>query len=237
MVREEAMSQQGWNRLATEFEDSVCDITATSGAAIGRLIKLANPGPDQTLVDAGCGIGTFVERFGKSFGNIVAFDFASAMVKRARQRCADIKHAEWHALPLERAGEKYGPIADFAACLNVITSPQSTLRRRQWESLAQLVLPGGNLLVVVPSLESAQYVASVDDEAFHGSVEEDDDLVRRNDSKQKHYARAELRRIIAQLGFDIVTLRKISYPWADDGLELMAAKSPWDWACLARKLV
>ncbi len=35
------MSQQGWNRLAAEFEDSVCDITATSGAAMARLVKLA----------------------------------------------------------------------------------------------------------------------------------------------------------------------------------------------------
>jgi hypothetical protein len=92
------------------------------------------------------------------------------------------------------------------------------------------------LLVVVPALESAQYVASVDDEAFHGSVEEDVDLVRRNDTDQKHYSRAELRRIITQHGFEIVTLRKINYPWADDGLELTAGKSPWDWACLASKL-
>jgi SAM-dependent methyltransferase len=231
------MSQQGWNRLAAEFEESVCDITATSGAAIARLVRLAKPNRKQTLVDAGCGIGTFTERFGGSFGKIVAFDFASAMVKRARKRCDHLEHAEWHALPLERAGAKFGPVAELAVCLNVITSPKSSLRRRQWASLAELVKLRGQMLVVVPSLESAQYVASVDKEAFHGSVAEDDDLVRRNDTEQKHYARAELRRIVTELSFEVVTLRKVSYPWTDDGLELAATKSPWDWACLARKIV
>lgn len=230
------MSQQGWNRLAAEFEESVCDITAASGAAVARLVKLAKPNRKQTLLDAGCGIGTFTERFGDLFGKVVAFDFAAAMVKRSRKRCAHFEHTEWHALPLERAGAKFGPIADLAVCLNVITSPKGTLRRRQWQSLANLVKPIGQLLVVVPALESAQYVASLDGEAFHGSVEEDDDLIRRNDTEQKHYARAELRRIVEELGFEIVTLRKVSYPWADDGLELSATKSPWDWACLARKL-
>jgi SAM-dependent methyltransferase len=230
------MSQQKWNRLAAEFEDSVCDITAANGAAVAKLVKLAKPNRKQTLVDAGCGIGTFTDRFGHAFGKVVAFDFASAMVKRARERCARFQHADWHALPLEKAGERFGPIADLAVCLNVITSPKSTLRRRQWQSLAELVKPGGQLLTVVPALESALYVASVDDEVFHGSVEEDDDLVRRNDTEQKHYSRAELRRIVTELGFEVVTLRKINYHWADDGLELTAPKSPWDWACLARKL-
>jgi SAM-dependent methyltransferase len=230
------MSQQGWNRLAAEFEESVCDITATSGAAITRLVKLAGPQRTQTLVDAGCGIGTFTKRFGEKFGRIVAFDFAAAMVKRARKRCSDIEHAEWHTLPLEKAGAKFGSIADLAVCLNVITSPKHALRRRQWESLAELVKPGRQMLVVVPALESAQYVASLDDEAFHGSVERDVDLVLRNDTEQKHYARGELRRIVVELGFEIVTLRKISYPWGEDGLELTATKSPWDWACLAGKI-
>ena len=230
------MSQQGWNRLAAEFESSVCDITATSGAAIAKLVALAKPSRRQTLVDAGCGIGTFVERFGERFGKIIAFDFASAMVKRARRRGGEFEHAEWHALPLEDAGEKFGAVANFAVCLNVITSPKARLRERQWNSLATLVKPGGHLLVVVPSLESARYVAELDDEAFHGSVGKENELIRRNDTEQKHCSRQELRQIVTQESFEVVALRKISYPWEDDGVDLTERKSPWDWACLARKV-
>lgn len=229
------MSQQGWNRLAAEFETSVCDITATSGPQIARLVALTKPNRRKTLVDAGCGIGTFVERFGQSFGKIVAFDFAAAMVKRAQRLCKDTKHAEWHALPLEKAGAKFGSVANLAVCLNVITAPKPRLREQQWASLGQLVKPGGHLLVVVPALESARYVAEMDAEAFHGSVDIESELVRRNDTEQKHYSRQELRRIVTQLGFEVVALRKATYPWGEDGLELTERKSPWDWACLARK--
>lgn len=229
------MSQHGWNRLAAEFESSVCDITATSGAAIARLVALAKPSKRQTLVDCGCGIGTFVERFGRRFGKIIAFDFAAAMVKRARKRCRHFSHAQWQTMPLEKAGDNLGSIANLAVCLNVITSPNARLRKRQWTSLAKVVKPGGHMLVVVPSLESARYVAEQDEEAFHGSVESESEMVRRNDTRQKHYTRSELRRIVTDLGFEIVTLRRISYPWEDDGMEFSMPKSPWDWACLARR--
>jgi SAM-dependent methyltransferase len=229
------MSQQGWNKLAAKFETSVCDITSTSAPAIEKLVALARPNRRQTLVDAGCGIGTFVERFGNRFGKVVAFDFASAMVKRARRRCNDLKHAEWASLPLEDAGEKFGSIAHLAVCMNVITAPKRSLRERQWQSLGVLVRPGGHLLVVVPSLESAEYVAGLDNEAFNSSFEEDNEMVRRNDTDQKHYSRRELRRTVTNEGFDVIALRKVSYPWGEDGLELGARKTPWDWACLARK--
>lgn len=230
------MSQQGWNRLAAEFENSVCDITATSREQIAKLVALSKPTRRKTLVDAGCGIGTFTEQFGELFGKVIAFDFAAAMVKRARRRCSDLAHAEWHALPLEDAAEKFGTIANLAVCLNVITSPRESLRARQWESLGEIVKAGGHLLVVVPALESARYVAQMDAEAFHGSVDIESELVRRNDTEQKHYSRQELRRRVVQLGFEIVALRKITYPWEEDGLELTARKSPWDWACVARKM-
>jgi SAM-dependent methyltransferase len=229
------MSQQGWNRLAAKFETSVCDITSTSAPAIEKLVALARPNRRQTLVDAGCGIGTFVERFGDRFGKVVAFDFANAMVKRARKLCNDLEHAEWASLPLEDAGERFGSIAHLAVCMNVITAPKRSLRERQWQSLGELVRPGGHLLVVVPSFESAEYVASLDNEAFNCSFEEDNEMVRRNDTDQKHYSRRELRRTVTNEGFDVIALRKVSYPWGEDGLELGARKTPWDWACLARK--
>jgi SAM-dependent methyltransferase len=227
------MSQRAWNLLAAEFEDSVCDITATSGDRLAELVDRTRPTRRQTLVDAGCGIGTFVERFGPRFGKVVAFDFAEAMVQRARRRCRDLRHAAWHAMPLEDAGDEIGPIAHLAVCLNVITSPDAKLRGRQWQSLATLVRPGGHLLVVVPSLESARFVAEWDDQA--PELPDDQDLIRRTDTLQKHYSRGQLRRRVTQEGLRVLSLRRISYPWSEEGSELVARKNPWDWACLAHR--
>lgn len=235
------MSQQAWNLLARDFEGSVCDITTTSGDLLAELIARTRPNRRRTLVDAGCGIGTFVERFGEQFGKVIALDFAEAMVKRARKHCRKLKHVTWKSMPLENAGERIGSIAHLAACLNVITSPDADLRVRQWKSLAMLVRPGGHLLVVVPSLESARYVSETEAVAETQSTAADlspaaePDLIRRTDTRQKHYSRSELRRRVTRQGLHVLSLRRIHYPWSEEGLEHSAAKSPWDWVCLARK--
>ncbi|TWU25676.1 class I SAM-dependent methyltransferase [Bythopirellula polymerisocia] len=229
------MSHQGWNQLAAQFEESVCDITASSGEQLEELVEAVHPTRRQTLVDAGCGIGSFAKRFGPQFGKVIAFDFASAMVRRARRRCRELTQATWQTLPLEDAGAKLGEVGHLVACLNVITSPRALMRTGQWNSLVQLVRPGGHLLVVVPSLESARHVAEQDAEAFGGTLEAENDLIRRCDTEQKHYTRQELRRALVSRGMRFFALRRIHYPWDDDGLDSTSAKTPWDWVCLAKK--
>jgi len=228
------MSERAWNLLAAEFEDAVCDITSTSGDRLAELVGRARPSRRRTLVDAGCGIGTFIERFGPRYGRVVAFDFAEAMVQRARRRCRGLKHVQWQAMPLEEAGARLGPLAHLAVCLNVITSPDAELRARQWESLAALVRPGGFLLVVVPSLESARYVAELEGQSLRSS-DDRHDLIRRTDTRQKHYSRQQVRRRVSQQSLRVLSLRRIPYPWSEEGSEHLAAKSPWDWVCLAQK--
>jgi SAM-dependent methyltransferase len=156
------MSHQSWNLLASDFENSVCDITSTSSKLLGELVARARPNRRQTLVDAGCGIGTFVEHFGDRFGKVIAFDFASAMVRRARAPGRAKENATRRSIPMVKAAQRIGTVAHLAVCLNVITSPDAELRQQQWDSLIQLVRPTGRLLLVVPSLESAHYTAEVE---------------------------------------------------------------------------
>ncbi len=229
------MSQQGWNRLASEFEESVCDITVSSGDQLAELVDAIPNIRGQTLVDAGCGIGSFTKRFGPGFRKVIAFDFASAMVRRARSRCRKLAHVTWRTLPLENAGPKLGAVGHLVACLNVITSPRAVLRSRQWDSVVQLVKPEGHLLLVVPSLESARHVAEQSSDAFEGQVDAVDDLVCRCETDQKHFTRREFRRALVSRGMKVINLRRIHYPWIDDGLEASSAKPPWDWVCLSQK--
>lgn len=231
------MSRQEWDRLAKTFEADVCDITTTSGDRLAELVRAARPSRRRTLVDAGCGIGSFTKRFGKRYGQAVAFDFAPRMVRRAKKRCAALSHVEWSTLGLEDAAAKFGPIGDLTVCLNVVTSTDARLRERQWASLAGLTKPGGHVLVVVPSVESALYVMQHAGESneIHRSQPEQSLFVR-GDDPQKHYTRGELRKTLWCHGLRAVSLRRILYPWTEEGLdELPAAKPPWDWVYLARK--
>lgn len=231
------MSKHQWDRLAPCFEDEVCDITAVNGDLLAELVGRVRAGRDRVLVDAGCGIGSFVQRFGPKFGRIIAFDFAPKMVRRAKERCSDVPNVEWATQGLENAASKIGPVGDLTVCLNVITSRDESLREQQWSSLAGLAKPGGHVLVVVPSLESAHHVIQHVDETneIHGS-KPDEGLIYRGDEHQKHYTREELRQTVWCRGLRVLSLRRIQYPWTDEGLDQeLSVKRPWDWVCLARK--
>ncbi len=139
-------------------------------------------------------------------------------------------------LGLEDAAAKIGPVGDFVACLNVITSTDADLRRRQWESLAGLVRPGGYALVVVPSLESALRVAkfAAAENRIHES-DFDSGIVFRGEYRQKHYSREQLRETIRSVGLRPISLKRIHYPWSDDGVDDPGRTPPWSWVVLARK--
>lgn len=230
------MTQKLWNGLAANFETAVCDVTTSSGKQLAALVRKSEPSHSQTLVDAGCGIGSFTKRFGRRFGKVVAFDFASRMVDRAKSRCSNLSDATWMTLGLEDAAAKIGPVGDLTVCLNVITARDAKLRRRQWASLAGLSRPGGYVLVVVPALESALHVQRFADESnkIHGS-DFARGLVYRGADRQKHYTREELRDIVPANRMRVVALKQIHYPWADDGVDDPGRRLPWSWACLARR--
>lgn len=232
------MSKKLWNRLANEFESAVCDVTRSSGAQVAELVKRTRPDCGKTLIDAGCGIGSFVKRFGRRFGDVIAFDFAERMVGRARMRCADVPGVAWMTMGLEDAGTRIGSVGDFVACLNVITSTDADLRRRQWASLAGLLRARGHLLVVVPALESAQHVVQfADKENLIHRSDFAGGLVYRGNDRQKHYSRDELHQIVQDHGLRVITLKRIHYPWSDDGVDDPGRKRPWSWLCLARRRV
>jgi 2-polyprenyl-3-methyl-5-hydroxy-6-metoxy-1,4-benzoquinol methylase len=230
------MTRKIWNHLAQDFEVAVCDVTRSSGKQVAELVRRAAPSRQKTLIDAGCGIGSFTKRFGRRFGKVIAFDFAAKMVTRAKKLCAEVPNVSWSTMGLEDAAATIGPVGDFVACLNVITSTDADLRRRQWESLTGLVRPGGYALVVVPSLESALRVARFAD-ADNRIHESDFDagIVFRGEYQQKHYSRDELRETIASVGLRPISLKRVHYPWSDDGVDDPSRALPWSWVVLARK--
>ena len=230
------MTQKMWNGLAAKFETSVCDVTTSSGKQLAELVRRTEPNRSQTLVDAGCGIGSFLKRFGGSYGNIVAFDFASRMVARSKKRCPALPSVTWKTLGLEDAAAAIGPVGDLTVCLNVITSTDAKLRRRQWASLAGLSKPSGYVLVVVPALESALHIQRFadDDNKIHAS-DFKRGLIYRGADRQKHYSREELRKIVTDEGLRVKVLKRIHYAWADDGVDDPGRRRPWSWACLAQR--
>ncbi len=235
-------SRSEWNEIADDFEELVCDVTADeTGDQLRRFVGAARPLPTSSvLVDLGCGIGTFIERFGHRFRKVVAVEHAPDIIARARERCAATDDIEWLAMDVARAAKRIGPRADLTACLNVITSDKPATRRAQWSSLAAVTKPSGFALVVVPSLESEKMVQAHVRAAKRAAkpMLRADGLAEKGGAWQKHYRREELAQTIARQGFHVRRIGRVFQPWSFAGLDkprAAAVKSPWDWICLARR--
>src|SRR5215470_14887468 len=117
------MKRADWNRLADDFESEVCDITREEQS--GKLERYVNavklPRRDAVLVDLGCGIGTFISKFGSRFARVVAVEHASKILARAKASCVCTAPVKWMVMDVARAGEAVGTCADLTVCMNVIT--------------------------------------------------------------------------------------------------------------------
>jgi SAM-dependent methyltransferase len=237
------VSRKEWDKLADDFEREVCDITReTGGDAIGRLVAALKPSARESiLVDLGCGIGTFVERYGKLFHATFAVEHAPRIIARAKKRLAKRSDITWLTSNIPPAARRIGACADLTVCMNVITMPSARIRAQMWEGIARVTRRRGHALIVVPSIESDRMVERIAYGTHHAqaAAETPDGLVDRGGSRQKHFAREELRDLLEQHGFRARKLMRISYPWQKEGLRKprnAGTRRPWDWLVLAQRV-
>jgi len=229
------MKRADWDRLADEFESETCDITREeSKDAVARFVAKVPLPKKAVLVDLGCGVGTFIARFGGRFHEIHGVEFAPRIIARARARCGE--KVNWLATDIPWAAKTIGRVAHLTVCLNVITQASASARDRLWRSVAGVTRKRGHALVVVPSLESEEMVVAL---SRQKPAWRKGGLVLRDGVWQKHFTRDELREIFAAHGLRVVRIDKAPYPWSVEGLRETKArrgKRPWDWIVLARKI-
>lgn len=232
------MDRRAWDKLAPEFESSVYDIVATdTRGVLSSLVDSIRPRRTRdTLIDLGCGIGTFVKEFGDRFARVVALDFSPVMIERARERLAGMKDVEWIVSDIPRAAETLAGRGDLVVCVNVITSTSAAKRAAIWDALREITSPGGHALVVVPALESAQMIAALDDRVSIGDGRAESH-VETDGSTQKYFTHDELVEVVPTHGLEIERIERVYYPWSEelaDGRR-SGRRTPFDWAVLARR--
>ena len=240
------MNRAEWNRHAESFEANVCDITKTDRKAyLSRLMGLARlPKRGATLVDLGCGLGTFIKRFGDRFDKIVGIDFAPRIVMRAEKIIAPRQGAapekiDWLAMDIARSAAVLGAVADLTVCLNVITSPSGARRRDLWANVAAVTRLRGFALIVVPSLESARVVREFGTRRRARGDKDESGILARSGARQKHYSREELVEVMAQHGLVKWRISRVFYPWSEEGMSRprrRGANHPWDWGVIAQRV-
>jgi SAM-dependent methyltransferase len=235
------VDRREWNRHADEFEDAICDIIVDERRhQVSRFVKATRLPSDAVPVDLGCGLGSFVQKFGDRFQKIFAVDFAARIIARARTRGAQRPGVKWLVMDVARAFKAIGRRADLTVCMNVITSPSAAKRKALWSCVARVTKPGGFALIVVPSIESNEMVEQANSSSRRDGAfaSKSGGVVKHEDSWQKHFGRGELIATMSDHGFLVKQIGRVSFGWDDEGLRPRGAgrKSPWDWICLAQRV-
>ena len=97
-----------WNELAGDFENLVVDVARDETSdQLRRFVAAAKLPKDAVLVDLGCGIGSFIQRFKHRFGAIVGVEFAPDIIARAQKACGDDpKRVEWMTMDVVKAAKR-----------------------------------------------------------------------------------------------------------------------------------
>lgn len=244
------MDAHYWDSLASSFEHDVFDPVASDlhGTLTETLEELA--ADDRTVADLGCGTGRNLALLAELFSCVIAVDVSERCLKVAQERHRALQHVEFVRADLSAPVADMAPV-DVALCLNVAIMPRYEARISLLRNAAELVRPGGRLLLVVPSLESVllsvhrlvmwnlaeagsyrEAAAAASPELGFTACSLRDGVVTTAGTPTKHYLREELELLIPQVGHRILGIEKVEYAWETeftDPPQSMGAPYPWDW--------
>lgn len=211
----------------------------------------------QAATDVGCGIGHFLPLLSARFRSVFAVDLSPRCIAKAQAAHPRLANVAYRAVDLAAPGARLPP-ADFALCVNVAIAPSIAHRNRLLDATCRHVRPGGHLVLVVPSLESASFVdfrliewnlrdGMKPNRAVRGGFRAyrpignpraHEGVVRIDQVETKHYLREELLVLLENRGLRTLEIEKIEYPWSTEFAgppRWMKAPFPWDWLFVARK--
>jgi len=233
------LNARDWDRLAAAYAAEVCDIFSrdrrnvverwlrSRGLLRGR----------RTVLDVGCGIGSFFRKYGRHFGPKTGTDHSRRMLHLAALRGRGLKHVRWQQADAGHLPPALRNCADLVVCANVITFVSVAACRRAMGETVRGAKPGAWLLFILPALESHDAVVALETGRPAPRRRGATAVVRRDDRMQRFYTRAGAQALAAGAGLRSIAVRKVWYPWSDEGITRppRGGEPPWDWLLTARR--
>lgn len=233
------MNARDWDRLAAAYAAEVCDIFSRDQRnVIGRWLRSRGLlRGRRAVLDVGCGIGSFFRKYGRHFGQKTGTDHSRRMLQIAAARCRGMRDAAWQQAEVQKLPAALRGSADLVVCSNVITFVSAAACRRALRETARGARPGGWLLFILPALESHDAVVALETGRPAPRRRGPAAIVRRDDRMQRFYSRAGARQLAAGAGLRSIAVRKVWYPWSDEGITRAPRghEPPWDWLLTARR--
>jgi SAM-dependent methyltransferase len=232
------MKARDWDRLAPAYAAEVCDIFTRDRRHViaGWLEETGLLRGRQTLLDVGCGIGSFIWKYGRHFGAKTGTDHSRRMLAIAAARCRRLGPCTWLRADVQDLPDGLHGRGDLVVCSNVLTFVSAAACVRALRQVARCAKPGGRLLLILPALESHDLVVRLETgrtPRHRGPAA----VVRRDDRMQRFYTREGASKLARSAGLRAVRVRKVGYPWIDEGISHPppGRELPWDWLVTARR--
>lgn len=250
------MNRTYWDNLAASYDEQIFSVLQADceGLLTDRIARYGRP--RAVAADLGCGPGQITPLLAHHFGRVEACDLSPALLDHARQACAEFDHVGFHRFDL--AGDDDAPFApaDLVLCVNVILTAQLEARERLWDRVSGLVAPGGTLLLVLPSHESALYTnfrrldwhvraGASGEQAIRRSLPAGGDVTRLEHGvrgiegvETKHYLREEIMVQLRDRSLRVEEVTKLTYDWQtefDDPPAWLGSPFPWNWLAVAHR--
>jgi len=232
------MNEQDWDKLANAYAEEVCDIFMRDRrGVITRWLKSQGLlKGHRSVLDLGCGIGSFFRKYGPHFSPKVGSDHSARMLHFARSRCRNQPDSTWEQADVFALPSRWRASADLVVCANVLTFVAPGACRRALRQIGRAVKPGGHVLLIIPALESHDAVVAFETgrpaPRRRGSA-----VVQRDDRRQRFFTATGVTRLARDAGLAGIQVRKVWYPWVDEGITRppRGAEPPWDWLVTARR--
>ena len=204
-----------WDRHARRFTSEVFDITrAHAGGVLDRRVaELASTKGTGTLLDAGCGIGTFARRYGARFARVIAMDFSPAILRRAMAATPAMPNVTWLCADIVELPALLRPgVADLTVSLNVLTYAAPERNADILRALCTLTARGGHALIVAPSAESEAVAGRGAAARSARTVAATEHVLHRQGLSQRFFTRERLAAAARAAGWRGAELEPITYP-------------------------
>lgn len=245
-----------WESVADNYDSEIFSVLACDRdrSVLSCLESVASRA--HTAADLGCGVGKWLPELATRFASVLAADHSEKLLAQAKRAGASFDNISYLCADLTQPGYRLGK-HDFVLCVNVAIMPDAEQRWNLLGNIARCLRPGGHLLLVVPSLESALFVkqrlvqwrlrrGSDEKEAWAAEAEKrfaslrdvHQGIVQIERVRTKHYLREELITTLDPLRLAISHIGKVEYRWDTeftDPPRWMRSPHPWDWMVLAQK--
>lgn len=247
------MDRKYWERIAPDYNDEIFDVLHNDKKAIIRYAILQHAALSKTVLDIGCAVGKWLPVLAPHFKKVIAIDISEKNLTIARKRYDQLTNIEYVRADMS-SGKTKLPKADVAVCINAILTDSLKKRTVFFHHLSNCIKKGGQLILVVPSLESwmlskiIQQQWKIDQSLFNEKIRETEALKKYKNVQQgnmdidhvptKHYLEEELTLLLSKEKFKVSEIKKIEYKWTTEFVDppkWLKEPYPWDWMCVANR--